>query len=118
MFENPFVALRQIIHVQRGLRLERLRTTLIKYIFHYHPTLSLENFFDLVSRYRKTQYNIRHTRFAAFAADLHMLLALNSVFLYATAEEDFNLNNVSEHCKTAWQYHVASDAIKYVNKCK
>jgi hypothetical protein len=56
-------------------------------------------------------------RLTAFGVHLPMLLALNSVFLYATAE-DFNLNNVSEHCKTAWQYHVASDAIKYVNKCK
>jgi hypothetical protein len=59
-----------------------------------------------------------HTGLKAFAVHLPMLLALNSVFLYATAEEDFNLNNVSEYCKTAWQYHVASDAIKYVNKCK
>jgi len=71
-----------------------------------------------VSRYRKNQYNSTHTRLAAFAVDLPMLLALNSVFLYATTEEDFNLNNVSEHCKTARPYHVASDAIKYVNKCK
>jgi len=75
----------------------------------------LENFFDLVSRHRKNRYNSMHTRFAAFAVDLQMLLSLNSVFFYATAEEDFNLNNVSEHCKTAWQYHVASDAIRYVN---
>jgi len=59
-----------------------------------------------------------HTRFAAFAVDLQMLLALNSVFFYTTAEEDFNLNNVSEQCKIAWQYHVASDAIRYVNECK
>jgi hypothetical protein len=46
------------------------------------------------------------------------LLALNSLFLYATAVEDFNLNNVSEQCKIAWQFHVASEAIKDVNECK
>jgi len=75
----------------------------------------LENFFDLVSRHRKNRYNSMHARFAAFAVDLQMLLSPNYVFFYATAEEYFNLNNVSEHCKTAWQYHVASDAIRYVN---
>ena len=87
MSEKPSVALRQIIRVQKELRLERLRTTVIKYTFHYHLTFSLENFFDLVSRYRKNQYNNMHTRFAAFAVDLQMLLELNSVFLYATAEK-------------------------------